>query len=332
MRAVEPLPIFSEEELQTWSRPDVSLIKEKLRPRCTNGITALHAVLLGTSSVGHSACTHHLCPKRLRAMAMRAPQLAPDGQPWGYRVCVPWGAYQPQSPESGDQTMPLKARPHSMQQLLAAQPTIREWVEAYDHPLPPGRAPRTFERLHDKIVKELTRLGLLDCYPLNHKDRGRRALLRYLRRERVGLATEALAAETGTSKPATSLAQIFACQLYDRAEADGHVLDIESMSFCRYFASGAVDAGWLIEEHAPMIVKVVHQVRENAGLAASNDWPMQTFTGTVRFLLCNIAAKDPAFEGFTELHVQQALDACGYLTLEFVRAGLLPPTAMGVGP
>lgn len=94
-------------------------------------------------------------------------------------------------------------------------------------------------------------------------------------------------------------------------------------SFTRFFAKEAFDNGWRMALQAPQIIEVVNLVRSQAKLPPTDGWPMATFTGTVRYLLANVAAKTPNFREFTTENIAAALSVSGYLRLEFVRANLI---------
>jgi len=94
--------------------------------------------------------------------------------------------------------------------------------------------------------------------------------------------------------------------------------------FVEYFAPSAVKAGWTMDSDAPLIMEVVQELRSKAGLDPGGDWPMKTFTSTVKYLLTEVAARDPSFRGFKREHIKAALKASGYLKLELVHAGVVP--------
>jgi hypothetical protein len=170
--------LCSNEEVASWYMPKLNTILPEHRPLFVKKCAALRAVSLGDACLTQAAKEMGVCRKRLREMQDRAPRLAPDGAPWGYRVCAPWGSYDRQQ-QVVDGTMPRCAGPHSMAAVMAAQPHIGERVHSYSTPLPPGRAPNNFEGIHSWMVKELQKKNLHDYYPLNQEDKGRRALLRY---------------------------------------------------------------------------------------------------------------------------------------------------------
>ena len=218
--------IYDEEQLHAWYRPPESGMAEAVRERYRQACAALTAVLTGTCSLSSAAATHRLCRKRLRHMVQLAPELAADGRPFGYRVCVPWGVYQRRPQAEAASAMPRHAAAHAMTALMAAQPTIRGWVDAFDRPLPPGKPPKVFLRLHKRIVDELKRLDLGDYYPLNQPDKGRRALLRFLRHRRLAVP----GSEWDTvADPVTRLNDIFPQTPFTRTELDGHRIDIETI-------------------------------------------------------------------------------------------------------
>ncbi len=217
---------YPPEELNAWYKPKESDLAEPVRSRFREACAALTAVLTGDMGITRAAGAHRLCPKRLRAMVKRAPQLAHDGQPYGFRVCVPWGTYHRGEQESEAQ-MPRRAGPHAMSQFIAACPEISIWIDEFGHPLPPGRPPKAFDRLHAKVVAELKRLDLQDFYPLNQADRGRRALLRFIRQRRIDQAYVGNL-DTTAAQPST-LAGIFRGSPFACTEIDGHRIDIEAV-------------------------------------------------------------------------------------------------------
>lgn len=227
MNRHEPLPLLDRDEIDAWAEPDTALLTPTALRGYEQSKPALIAVLTG-SRLTSTARAFKLCHKRLKRMVLLAPTLAPDGLPYGYRVCIPWGTYSKQTDNSPEAAPPPKeAKPHAFEQLLASQPTIRSWIDAYNRPLPPRSIPRSFERLHEKMVRELKSQGLQSSYPLNHNNQGRQALLKYLRRRRQADAVVSLVS-TETSEPVSTLQDIFKRRLFDRYEFDAHRIDIEA--------------------------------------------------------------------------------------------------------
>ncbi|MBB3814758.1 hypothetical protein FHY12_000203 [Xanthomonas arboricola] len=241
--------IYEPADLEAWFMPKESELTEDLRPRFRNACAALTAVLTGQCAIARAAADHGLCRKRLRHMLLLASETAPDGRAFGYRVCVPWGTYQRRPLGQSTTKMPRQAGAHALTGLLGAQPTIRGWVDEFDHPLPPGRPPKVFQRLHKRITAELKRLDLHDCYPLNQPDKGRRALLRFLRNRRMIVS----GGDWDTQGEAVSrLQDIFLQAPFTRTELDGHRIDIEAVLGVRLPNGGTsqrpITSLWLLVE------------------------------------------------------------------------------------
>ncbi|WP_291139649.1 hypothetical protein [Dokdonella sp.] len=247
-----PIPVLDACVLRSWYMPKVADLREAVRPSFQSACAALTAAITGELSLSVAAKKNNICRKRLGNILRRAPKIAPDGEPYGYRVCVPWGAYCPidESPggETGETAMSRESGPHAMRTFLRAQPNIAKLIEAYHHPLPSGRTPRSFDRLHAAIVTELKRLDLRDYYPLNQADQGRRALLRFIRKRRIDLAPMG-SIEGGEVTP-TELDELFVGKPFDRTELDAHRIDVEAVLGVELPNGGvvkrAVTTMWLI--------------------------------------------------------------------------------------
>lgn len=100
------------------------------------------------------------------------------------------------------------------------------------------------------------------------------------------------------------------------------------MSFSRYFARTAFDAGWTLASDAGLLLSEMQALRKAFHLPESEAWPMATFTLVVHYLLSEVAAREPSFKGFTAAQVKNALLTTGYLRLEFVRARLPLPESL----
>lgn len=219
--------LYSDHELAPWYCPNEHDIPPGDLDSFRRAKACLIAALTGVMSPSRAAATHGLCRKRLKRMINAAPCMNADGMPNGFRVCVPWGTYALKNQSRLDVSPPRKARPGAMQQLLLAIPVIKEWVECFGPALPPGRPPKAFDRLHQRICAEMRSRDLADHYPLNTADRGRRALLDYMRRTRsAAISPEALQFEPSAPD---SLEDAFRGRLFDRTEFDAHRIDIEAV-------------------------------------------------------------------------------------------------------
>lgn len=223
----ESIEIFTALELESWPRAIYDALTDEAKLRYSNGCAAVTAVLTGEQRITKAARKNHLCRKRLKSMVRRSVKIAPDGERYGFRVCVPWGAYHRDPADSEETVMPIIAGPHAMATVLSCHPTLCKLVDAYATPLPPGRPPKSFDRLHGKIIKHLRSLSLDEYYPLNQPDKGRRALLRYIRHHR--LATEPAPVINEDCEAPTALSHLMDTLLYSRSEIDAHRIDIEAV-------------------------------------------------------------------------------------------------------
>lgn len=98
------------------------------------------------------------------------------------------------------------------------------------------------------------------------------------------------------------------------------------------FAPSAVTEGWELFHDTELIADVVGDVRRKNNLNENGDWPMKTFVATARYLLVEVASRNPAFLGFKEDDVRNALRASGYLALERVHSGHDVPPPHGGNP
>jgi hypothetical protein len=207
-----------------WKRPDIRLVVESHREAFTARCDALLAYLNG-KSIRVAAREHGVNRTTLTTDISKAFTLAPNGQLYGFRACLPWGVRQSSSIPA---YTPTSGRPHALQALLKVHPDIKELLGTYKDPLPPGRLPPSFMRLLRKIRGLLAERNGQKCWPLNQADKGRRAFTRFVR----GLREAALIAGvpdamTLPQPQIKSLSHLFALQPYDRLEFDAHSKDIE---------------------------------------------------------------------------------------------------------
>lgn len=212
-------------DLGSWPEPDVDLLDEGMKKYVEKRCQAVRAVAQGERAAVVARCSG-IDRKTIKKMFKRASQQAPDGRPWGFRACVPYKIYRRVDPEVAPKA-PETQRPHSFQRLLAAFPQAQQLADSYRVPLPPGRPPASFDRLHQKFLALLKKLKHFSGYPFTTPDTGRRALLRYLRAQRRAEGTS----EGPTEDPAVSsrgLGDLFSLRPFDRIEFDAHKIDINS--------------------------------------------------------------------------------------------------------
>jgi len=97
-------------------------------------------------------------------------------------------------------------------------------------------------------------------------------------------------------------------------------LEHEGVPFAAHFAPPAYEAGWRLENEAPLFVAALGELRIEKKLSGASDLPMAIFEPAVRRLLVRVAPAKGAFTQFTRDEVRDALVAAGYLKLETLRA------------
>jgi len=207
-----------------WKRLDTRLVAEPHREAFKARCDALLAVLQG-KSIRHAAKACRVNRNTLDLVVKKAFKVAPNGQCYGYRACLPWGVRESRRVQA---QVPSTGRPHAMQSLLQMYPDIGVLLVGYKHALPPGRLPASFKRLLQTIRALLLDRGHKDCWPLNESDKGRRAFARYVRRMRAQALTAGEPESTTLVKPQfRSLSQLIVPQPYDRFEFDAHSKDVK---------------------------------------------------------------------------------------------------------
>jgi hypothetical protein len=154
-------------------------------------------------------------------------ELDATGAPWGFRACLPYFRGDAEDCTSTEHaTAPVAAHPHCFVQLVRSHPGVRKLIQEFTSNLPVGRrrsAP--FDQLFTKFKRLMK--GSEHLYPLNMADKGRRALLEYIKRQRQRTGSASMG-EAPPPQPATErLDQLFTMCPFFRAEYDGHHEDIE---------------------------------------------------------------------------------------------------------
>ncbi len=214
-----------ESELLTWPLPDRVSIQAKHRNAFDQRVSALRAVISGASILS-AADLYEVDRETLTWMVEQAPSLADDGKPKGFRVCIPYFRHGIAAVPKGA-GIPTKATPHAFTQLLSTVGEAAALVNSYAGPLPvQNQRCSEFETLFRRFKALLKERGLAKSYPLNSADKGRRALLKWLKRKRAHWQADQLAvAEEDESLPA--FARHMANRPMDRVEFDGHSTDVK---------------------------------------------------------------------------------------------------------
>jgi len=96
------------------------------------------------------------------------------------------------------------------------------------------------------------------------------------------------------------------------------------MPYTRQFARHAYDdLGFRMGNQGALLMEGADALRAEVGMPSTLRWPMQSFSHAVRYLLTVVAGRNPAFTEFTPEHVREALQATGYLRLEYALANLI---------
>lgn len=218
---------YDEQSILDWPRPHLYAIPKDRRRQYARRHRALADYMSGATLAG--AAKHHgISRSTLKRLVELASRLDPAGSPYGFRVCIPY--FRADTPPlDGDKPQtPLSAAPHSFTKLLASNATIRDLVLTFDGPLPVGRKhSAAFDRLHRQFTKQLGKNTHL--YPLDTRDKGRRALLEYLRRHRRdnNLVASGISTQSPKQPAVERLDQLFPLTPFMRTEYDAHDVDVK---------------------------------------------------------------------------------------------------------
>lgn len=208
-----------------YPMPGRDFVKKKHLAKFDQRVLALSAVLDG-ASIQQAARTYGVDRSTLTSMTEAASTLAPDGKPFGYRVCIPW--YRVAESVVTRVEVPLASGPGAFARLLAALPDLKELVLSYKGKLPAHNEPSAkFEVFFRKFAAYLKGKELECYYPLNSSDRGRRALQNWIKRERKGVRDLQMGDNEDAAYTLTRLDQLLTLQPLDRVELDGHRTDCD---------------------------------------------------------------------------------------------------------
>lgn len=212
-------------EFAQWPEPDVTMLPEAIQAATEKRLKALRAVILG-SSIVRAAKAHEVNRGSLTKLVADCVTLAPDGQVWGLRACIPYRSRQAR--EDAPAHPPSAAAPGAFGQLLRAAPAVAKLCDSFRGPLPTrDRKSRSFEKLYGQVLATARKQFGEDGYPFNTAGRGRRPLLDHLKQLR---ADRVLQAPEGESEPAdvvTQAKQVFDFNVLERFEFDAHRMDAD---------------------------------------------------------------------------------------------------------
>jgi transposase InsO family protein len=244
---------FSSEEVQALlalPRPDTKAMKgldDEQREQIENRIKALEAALEGASEAS-VAKLYGLHRKTVRRMVDLVDKEAPDGSLFGFQVCMPHARLVVPQPKSTDG--PLLGRAHDLVRLLGQATEVGALLGRFKGPLPTRKrtSPR-FDRLCEDIRRALAAKGMDTGYPFNTRDKGRRAFINFIARDRKKRAVVTRVVDWTLTKW-TSLATI---RPFEEVQIDAHPIDCKDLQVAVPLEDGTyvlapISRLWLIAE------------------------------------------------------------------------------------
>jgi hypothetical protein len=151
---------------------------------------------------------------------------APDGQPYGWRACIPHRVRRVSV--EGPAELPDKAGPGAFRKLLRAVPELGALLLTFTRRLP-TRAQRStsFENFFEKFLTLVRKTTDGKGYPLNASDQGRRSVIEHLRKLREQVPDLEREAELAEQAQAKQLNEVFTFGVMERLEFDAHRMDCD---------------------------------------------------------------------------------------------------------
>ncbi len=214
--------------LRGLPRPDTKAMTEltdEQRAQIDNRIKALDAALEG-NSVASVARLYRIHRKTVHRMLELVDKEAPDGTIYGFQVCMPHVRLANPEPRSVDG--PLLGRAHDMSRLIAQVPEVGALLGRFKAVLPARkRTSPAFDRLYEDIKRALTANSMADGYPLNTRDKGRRALINFITRERKRRSTQAMTRVVEWTL--TKWQSLTTARPFDEIQVDAHWIDAKGL-------------------------------------------------------------------------------------------------------
>ena len=220
-----PIDAIPESVLLRLPTPAEELLKPETRKKAyTRRRAALLAVLMG-ASINRAAGENHISRACLTRQREQVFELALDGQPHGFRVCLPgYRCERPVPKVAVDE--PVKAGPHAFGRLLKKHESLEKLVNEYAGPLPGHNDPSPkFDRYFKEFKKAVANVVPEGAYPLSSKDKGRRALTDEIKRRRRDSVVESGHQTADEARP-LKFANLFSISPLDSIQTDGHAVDV----------------------------------------------------------------------------------------------------------
>lgn len=213
----------SREDLLSWDAVSPKGLTAGQLKSYETRVEAVHSVAAG-SSIASAAKRHGLNAKTLALTIRNAQQTSPDGRPWGWRACLPYKVRN--ASERVAEDFPVAAGPGAFNAFLRKLPEFKELLISYAGPLPSRneRSPK-FDRFFKSLKKTVHKSVPADRYPANDKSCARRSILQYLKRLRQGSLFVDDGFDIEDATLASQLNEVFALQMGDWVQFDGHALD-----------------------------------------------------------------------------------------------------------
>ncbi|WP_146146945.1 hypothetical protein [Stenotrophomonas maltophilia] len=213
------------ESIRATPRPNGIVLPADQQSEFQARLSALTSVLDGATLV--DAALRWGVPRNTLSRMIRTALLFDEsGHRVGYRACIPYARFSVS--DRNNSVVPDSSHPFAIDAVLQAIPELGDAVARFKGALPTQskRSP-AFDRLHSQFVKVLTGKGFQAMYPLNIRDKGRRALTSLIKRIRGTKSDNEmlLAADEPTS---TRIENLLSIRPFDRVEYDEHSVDIDA--------------------------------------------------------------------------------------------------------
>jgi hypothetical protein len=213
----------TEDDLAAWV--DIA-VEESTRAPFDARKKALRQVVDDGKSVAAAADACGVDRRTLAKILEDALEVAPDGQPWGWRACVPHRVRRALVPQTTP--LPDKPGPGAFVKLLRAIPELAALMLTFTRRLPTRTQRSTaFENFFEKFLALTRQTTQGEGYPHNAADRGRRSVLEHLRKLRQQAPDLAREEELFEQAQAKQLNEVFAFNVMERLEFDAHKMDCD---------------------------------------------------------------------------------------------------------
>jgi hypothetical protein len=216
---------LSPQVLSEWDEFTTDHLKEKEQAAFHARKNAIIAVARGMS-MASAAKKYGVNAKTLSETINKAVRVASDGRMHGWRAALPYKVRT-----AGKKTpveFPKNAGPGAFRTFLTLAPSVCEFLESYTGRLPERNFPsKQFESFFSKYRSKVKELVPKDRYPANDPKCARRSVIDYIRQQRQGKPFVDEAFEIEDNVAAAQFPDVFALQLCDWTQYDGHPLDCD---------------------------------------------------------------------------------------------------------